>query len=608
MMKQRKNIWRIMAMVLGALLSLTLFTGCGAKERTTQETEDITLGIDVAKYQGTIDWQQVAQSGIDFAIVRVGYRGMEIGEIKEDSNGRYNLQEASNAGISLGVYFFSTAVTEKEAEEEAKWVAEIIAGYPITYPVVYDCEGFNDPESRQYSMTRKERTNVALAFLETIEGLGYEGMFYASKGDLEFDNAWEVSRIEKDYKIWVAQYPVEPYPATSQSSYTGTHHMWQYATDGNVPGISQPVDLNVAYFGYDGIEEPRSRKTPEKVEVDVEALMDFQYLDEQVTAKAETNLRSIPSQDTDSEVLRTLKNGEIAQRIAVSSSGWSKLVVDGETYYAVSSYLTTDLNYEYETDIVIPAEANEDDIETRFYPANQQVTAKDTVNLRSLPSVEREDVEIIAQLKNGDMATCIGTSDNGWSKLIYRGTICYAVSSYLTSADGTSGTVETDDNEIDTQFTMVNEQVTAKDKVNLRKLPSVEHENADIIIQLKNGDVATRVGVSDNGWSKLIYNGTTCYAVTRYLETVGESSGQVNMESDEIQTQFEEMNDRVTAKVEVNLRSLPSVEDPDCVVVAKLKNGDVVTRTGINRDVGWSRVVYNGQTVYCVSSYLTAAE
>lgn len=79
-------------------------------------------------------------------------------------------------------------------------------------------------------------------------------------------------------------------------------------------------------------------------------------------------------------------------------------------------------------------------------------------------------------------------------------------------------------------------------------------------------------------------------------------------EDDGIQTQFEEMNDLVTAKVEVNLRSLPSVEDPNCVVVASLKNGEVVTRTGINRDVGWSRVEYNGQTLYCVSSYLMAAE
>lgn len=606
-MKQRKNSQRILTALLAIVLSMTFLGGCSKTTRTTQETEEVTLGIDVARYQGTIDWQQVAQSGIDFAMVRVGYRGMVNGEISEDNNGRFNLQEASKAGIRLGVYFFSTAVTEEEAMEEAAWVAEIISGYPITYPVVYDCEGFNDPDSRQYSMTRQERTDAALAFLKTIEALGYEGMFYASKGDLEFENAWETSRIEEDYKIWVAQYPAEPYPTTPQSSYSGLHHMWQYATDGTIPGINQPVDLNVAYFGYDGIEPAKSKKVPEEVEADIEALMDFREVNEQVTAKNETNLRNIPSQDTDSLVLATLRNGEVAQRVAVSKSGWSKLIYEGNTYYAVSSYLTTDVTYGYQTDIVISAEASEEEIQTHFYEANQKVTAKDIVNLRSLPSVEHEGADVIAQLKHGDVATCVGTSDNGWSKLIYRGTTCYAVSSYLMPAE--ESVEETQEEElIGIQFSAREEKVTAKDKVNLRTLPSTESEDVDIITQLKNGEVATRVGISDNGWSKLIYNGTVCYAASRYLTTVDTSTVETASGNDEIQTQFEEMNDRVTAKVEVNLRSLPSVEDPDCVVVAKLKNGEVVTRTGINRDVGWSRVEYNGQTLYCVSSYLTEAQ
>lgn len=606
-MKQRKNFIRLLAMMLSAALLLPVLTGCKRRERVTKETEEITLGIDVAKYQGTIDWQQVAGAGIDFAIVRVGYRGMENGEINADTNGRYNLQEASKAGIPVGAYFFSTAVSKEEAVEEAEWLAGQIAPYPITYPVVYDCEGFNNPDSRQSHMNRKERTNVALAFLETIESFGYEGMFYASKGDMEYENAWEVSRIEDDYKIWVAQYPQEPYPETPQSSYSGTHHMWQYATDGLIPGITQPVDLNVAYFGYDGIEEPKDKKTAQIAEADVEALMDFEEISEMVTAKAETNLRNIPSQGEDSEVLRTLKNGELAHRIAISSSGWSKITIDNELYYAVSSYLTTDLNYQSKADIVVPAEAD-DDIETQFYAASQLVTAKDTVNLRNIPSVERADAQIIAQLKHGDVATCIGTSDNGWSKLIYRGTTCYAISSYLTDAGGSPAEEEI----IGVDFKTVNEQVTAKDKVNLRTLPSVENKDSEILVQLERGDVAARIGISDNGWSKLVYNGVTCYAVSRYLSVMSSTPVQSQPEQQkkeaQIETQFEEMNDKVTAKVEVNLRSLPSVEDPNCVVVAKLKNGEVAIRTGINHDVGWSRVVYNGQTLYCVSSYLKAAE
>lgn len=518
-MKYReKKYQRLLPVLLCIALAASVLTGCGGIKRTTKETGEVTFGIDVAKYQGTIDWEQVSQSDIDFAMVRIGYRGMTDGEITADSNAKYNMQEAQKYGVKLGAYFFSTAVSEEEAVAEADWAADYISQYSITYPVVYDCEGFSDPESRQYGLSKEERTDIALAFLKQIEKRGYPGMFYASKNEMEGDNEWETSRIEEDYKIWVAQYPEEPYPATAQSSYEGTHHMWQYSMEGIVPGITQPVDLNIAYFGYDGIEPPQNSQTPEEVGPDVEALMDFEEVNEQVTAKDETNLRDVPSQDTDSQVLYTLQNGEVATRIAVSSSGWSKLVYNDATYYAVTSYLTTDLDYDPAT---AAPEPDEDGIQTEFSEVNEQVTAKDVVNLRTIPSVTSEDSQVIAQLKKGDIATCVGVSNNGWSKLDYNGTICYAVSSYLTSASGT--TVET------------------------------------------------------------------------------------NPGDDGIQTQFEDVNEQITAKVEVNLRTLPSVEDPNSVVVVKIKNGDVVTRTGINRDVGWSRVDYNGQTLYCVSSYVQLA-
>ena len=155
----------------------------------------------------------------------------------------------------------------------------------------------------------------------------------------------------------------------------------------------------------------------------------------------------------------------------------------------------------------------------------------------------------------------------------------------------------------------MNEEVTAKDVVNLRKLPSVEHEDAEIVGQLNSGDVATRVGISDNGWSKLEYNGMTCYAVSSYLERTDEvEQTQATGEDYVIQTQFVEVNEQVTPKEEVNLRTLPSVEHPDSQVVATIYSGDIVTRTGINEDVGWSRVEYNGQTLYCVSSYIQLAQ
>lgn len=519
LMKHRKNKLFSLAVVALAFTMLVGMCGCGRKvKRQTKQTSETLIGIDVAKYQGTIDWQQVASSDVSFAMIRLGYRAMADGEIKEDSNARFNLQESAKAGIPVGAYFFSTAVSTEEAMEEAAWVSQLVAQYPITYPIVFDCEGYNEPDSRQYPLSKKERTDIALAFLETIEQLGYEAMFYASKNELQDDAQWEVSRIQTDYKIWVAQYPAEPYPQTGQSTYTGVHHMWQYSTEGRIPGITQPVDMNLAYFGYDGLEPAKNQLPPEEVGPDVEALMDFKSVEEQVTAKDQTNLRSLPSQDEDSEILMTLQNGQIAMRIAVSSNGWSKLEFEGNTYYAVSNYLTTNLSYD---------------------PMN--------------PPDEPD-------------------------------------------SDG-----------IQTQFSPVNELVTAKDAVNLRLLPSVEHEGAAVIKKLQHGEIVNRVGISDNGWSKLIWEGKTCYAVSSYLMNAG---GQVDTLPDEdgIQTEFEEIDDWITAKIEVNLRTLPSVTDPNSQVVIKLVNGDAVHRTGINRELGWSRVEYNGQILYCVSSYITVTE
>lgn len=428
----KQKLIRLLALSLCAIALSAAFAGCqNSVRRTAKETEETTYGIDVARYQGTIRWEETAASGVDFAMVRVGMRGMTGGEISPDSNARYNLQEASKHGVKLGVYFFSTAVSPEEAVEEADWTADFIAQYPITYPVVYDCEGFSDPDSRQYGLSKSERTDIALAFLKRIGERGYEGMFYAAKSELQDDAQWEVSRIEKDYKIWVAQFPPDADPQTQTSSYTGKHQMWQYTMEGSVPGISQSVDLNVAYFGYDGVEKCKDETPPEEAFPDVEALMDFTQVNEEVTAKVETNLRDIPSQDTDSTVLYTLQNGDIATRIAVSSSGWSKVVFNGNTYYAVSSYLTTDLNP--------PAAAEpeaDDGIKTVFTPVNEKVTAKEVVNLRRLPSVEHEDATVVTQLKNGDIAVRTGINEDvGWSRVEYDGQVLYCVSSYLMPAE-----------------------------------------------------------------------------------------------------------------------------------------------------------------------------
>lgn len=390
------------------------------------ETEEVTLGIDVSKFQGTIDWSAVAEAGIDFAIIRVGYRTQSSGEIVSDTNAKYNMQEATANGIKIGAYFFSTAVTEVEAIEEAKWVAEYISQYQITYPVAYNCEGFENANNRQYDLTKTQRTDFAIAFLNEIYNQGYTPMFYASKSEMQNDQKWETTRIEKSFKIWVSQYPTDPYPETSMSSYTGTHDMWQYTNNGTVSGIDKPVDVNIAYFGYEKNADAQNQEAPETAEADAEALMNFREVEETVTAKDVTNLRDIPSQGEDSTVLRKLNNGETAARTGISDSGWSRLIIDGERYYAVSNYLTTDLSYK------TPVKEADNGLKTKFTAVSENVTPKIEVNLRKMPSVTNPDAVVVVTVKAGEVFARTGINPEfGWSKVEYNGQTLYCVSSYL---------------------------------------------------------------------------------------------------------------------------------------------------------------------------------
>lgn len=516
----RKRV-RWIALLLVASMVMGLLPGC--KPKRVKETEEITFGIDVARYQGTIDWQQVAASGVDFAMVRVGYRSLEDGIIKEDVNARYNMQEANHYGIKLGVYFFSTAVSEEEAIEEANWVADYISRYAITYPVAYNCEGFGEQGNRQYTLTKSERTTFALAFLKTIEEHGYDAMFYASKNEMEGDAKWEVSRIQEEYKVWVAQYPADPYPQTRESSYTGPHQMWQYTREGTVDGITQPVDMDVAYFGYEGINEPMSDEPPEIAEPDPEAMLTFTETYEEVTAKIEVNLRSVP--DEEGEELFLLKNGEVAIRTATSANGWSRLEYQGQRCYAITSFLTTDLDYDpTQVEAPPPVDNDGDGLLTEFIPVNETVTAKDETNLRSLPSTEHPDCEIIYLLKNGETVRRTGIDEKwGWSRLEYMGQVCYAVSNYLTTdvGDDARDLSQIPEVEVTMAFNDTNEQVTARIKVNLRNVPSVEDPNSRVVYELVNGDIATLTGIAKTGeWCRVEYKGETLYCIYNYLEKV----------------------------------------------------------------------------------------
>ncbi|MCM1426771.1 MAG: glycoside hydrolase family 25 [Eubacterium sp.] len=385
------------------------------------ETSDTTLGIDVSKYQGTIDWAKVKASGVDFAMIRVGYRAKSTGEIFEDPTARYNMQEAQAAGVMIGAYFFSSAVTKEEAKEEAAFTKDIIAKYKITYPVAFNCEDFQSSDSRQYGLDIEARTALACAFLDEIAAAGYTPMFYASKGELDGNAQWNTQTLSSQYKIWVAQYPDEPYPDTASSSYAGTHDMWQYTSQGIVDGINRKADVNVAYFGYTKEAAAKDETPAETVEANPEVGINFTEVNETVTAKQETNLRSEPSTLNDDSIVTKLVHGDTATRTGIGHNGWSRVIYNGQTLYAVTSYLTTDME---DTGQQAPPQG------PIYTPVNEQVTAKMETNLRTEPSTASDDT-IVGKLHNGETLTRIAVGDNGWSQLDYNGQTVYAVSSYL---------------------------------------------------------------------------------------------------------------------------------------------------------------------------------
>ena len=198
-----------------------------------------TFGIDVSKWNGTIDWSKVAKSGVNYAILRCGFRGSTVGGLVEDAKFATNIKNATDNGIKVGVYFFTQAVNEVEAVEEASMCLTMVEGYKISYPIFIDVESASG--GRANGLTKDERTAVIKAFCKTISNAGYKAGVYANKN-------WLTTKINTSeltgYVIWLAQYASSP-------TYTATRYdIWQYSDSGSLSGISGSVDLDLSYLGY----------------------------------------------------------------------------------------------------------------------------------------------------------------------------------------------------------------------------------------------------------------------------------------------------------------------------------------------------------------------
>lgn len=194
------------------------------------------VGIDVSKYQADIDWTKVKASGVDFVIVRLGLRGYGAeGKLTEDEKFRAHVEGALSAGLEVGVYFFSQAVSDDEALEEAQFVLERLKGYEITGPVVFDTEEIKDAEARTDGLAGEQFTENCITFCDAVEAAGYRPMIYANMKWMAF--TLNLTRLT-EYEKWYADYEAVP-----QCPYEFS--IWQYTESGTVPGVEGNVDINV---------------------------------------------------------------------------------------------------------------------------------------------------------------------------------------------------------------------------------------------------------------------------------------------------------------------------------------------------------------------------
>lgn len=192
------------------------------------------IGIDVSRWQGDIDFNKVKEAGAEFVILRIGVESKQGEEIGMDSKYKQNIKRAKDAGLEVGVYLYSIALTQDVARSHAEWVIKALDGEKLDLPIVFDWENFN--KWNEYKLSFHDINSIANTFIETVEKSGYKGMLYSSKFYLE--NIWE---NKNKYPVWLAHY-------TNKTNYEGKYDIWQMCNDGVIDGINGDVDIDIMYL------------------------------------------------------------------------------------------------------------------------------------------------------------------------------------------------------------------------------------------------------------------------------------------------------------------------------------------------------------------------
>ena len=237
----REKTLPLLRNVPAAPYNTNLFVADGSIMHYNDVNYTTAIGIDVSSHQGEIDWQKVAGSGVEFVMIRLGYRGYgEEGKINLDPYFQQNIAGAKAAGLKVGVYFFSQAINIQEAAEEAAFVLENLGGQYLDYPLVYDCETISSSGARTKGLDNTTLTDCAITFCDSVAMAGYTPMIYYNL-PVGYTH-YQLDRLTA-YDVWFAQY------ASTPSMYYN-YRIWQYSDSGSIPGISGKVDMDLAFIPY----------------------------------------------------------------------------------------------------------------------------------------------------------------------------------------------------------------------------------------------------------------------------------------------------------------------------------------------------------------------
>ena len=396
----------------GTRKTVSPFTGLTYIHSSALSDREIVNGIDVSKWQAEIDWNKVKKAGVKFVFIRCGYTSLSSAFLMhEDPYFRQNIQGAYNAGIKVGIYFFSNSITTSEAKKEAKKTLELISDYEdmITLPVVYDFEAFST-SYRAYGLSKAQVTRNAITFMDMIQEEGFTPMYYGSPNFAasQFDTA-----SLKDYDFWLAHY-------TTQTSYNEDYVYWQYSSSGHVDGISGNVDCNFFYTNPSGPSGPAEPVDPDERADDLGRVTGLK-LEENTTSYIQIKWKPVEGAQG-YKVYRAPALGGTYKEIQVVSGGAITGHLDDKVaesegrqyYYKVMPFIMEDgvMKYGGESDILT---TNTDYV----YMRRLRTTAN--LNLREQAGTEYASVTVVPEgtlLKFKKFT--FSTTGTRWYKVTYK--------------------------------------------------------------------------------------------------------------------------------------------------------------------------------------------